>query len=262
VSVKLEYLRQKCSEAQELPRLENTFRQLHLNQWTEQAVRWLPMDAWDACGELEVPDLVGRECYVGVDLASNRDITAAVFLFPLEDRSYAVVPHFWVPRNPTGARQKQDALHYATWLHEGHIIATEGDVTDYGAVENFLVESSKVYQINEVAIDRWNSQNLQTDLKGHGLNVVTFGQGFASMSGPSRELERIVLGRRLRHGRNPVLRWMASNAAADTDAAGNIKPTKERSTGKIDGIVGLLMALGRAMVHETVIFDDQKLIAL
>jgi phage terminase large subunit-like protein len=142
-------------------------------------------------------------------------------------------------------RAKRDNVRYDIWLDEGFIIATEGNVVDYEAVRLMVRELSEVLVIVEIPIDRWNSTGLQTDLSGDGFVVVQFGQGFASMSAPTKELERMLMQRTVRHGGNPVLDWMADNVAVTQDPAGNIKPAKDKSTERIDGIVALIMAIGR-----------------
>jgi len=255
ISLSEDYLVAKCREAQNSPAKENTFRRLHLNQWTEQEVRWLQMAKWDACGELpfEAADLEGRPCYGGLDLASTTDVAAFVLMFPPEDpdEPWAVLPRFWVPRENARVRERRDRVPYTHWASEGFVTMTEGDVIDFDVIRREIVEAGKVYDIREIAIDRWAAPQITTQLMGDGFEMIPFGQGFASMSGPTKELEALVLSGRLAHGANPVLRWMASNVAVEMDAAGNLKPSKRKSTEKIDGIVATVMAAGRAMVSKS-----------
>ena len=245
---KIEYIKKECKRAQQLPGFENTFKRLHLNIWTEQDVRWMKMEKWDACdGAIKESELLGQRCYAGIDLASTTDICALVLLFPLPDGRFATRCNFWIPRENIKERVARDHVPYDVWLREGWIEATEGNVVDYDAIRARVNELGKRYNILEIPIDRWNSTSLQTDLAGDGFSVVQFGQGFASMSAPTKELEKLVLSERILHGGNPVLRWMASNVAVKTDPAGNQKPDKGKSTEKIDGIVALIMAVGRAI---------------
>jgi phage terminase large subunit-like protein len=250
VSVKEDFLREECNAAKESPAAQNTFRRLHLNQWTEQATRWIDIAVWDEnAGEVDAVELLGRPCYAGLDLASTMDVAALVLLFPpIEEleRLYRVLPFFWVPEETAALRSRRDRVQYDTWIRSGAMLATEGNVTDYGVIRQTIRELAEQYELRELAIDRWNSTQLQTELGEDGITVVPFGQGFASMAAPTKELERLTLERRLAHGGHPVLRWMASNVAVKTDPAGNLKPDKSRSTEKIDGIVALVMALGRA----------------
>lgn len=253
VSVKADYLRQKCREAQESPALENSFKNLHLNIWTEQAVRFLPMEKWDSCNQMPISldSMAGKYCYAGLDLSSTTDISALVLLFPPQDDDplYHALPYFWVPDDNIALRAKRDQVDYRTWVHEGLIFTTAGNVVDYDAIRAFINSLHETVEIKEIPIDRWNSTQLQTQLANDGLTVVQFGQGFASMSAPTKELEKLVLSRSLNHSGHKVLRWMASNVAVRQDPAGNLKPDKAKSSEKIDGMVSLIMALGRAMVQ-------------
>lgn len=251
VSISEEYLAAKCREAQESPLKENAFRRLHLNQWTEQAERWLPMGKWDACdAPVDPRALWGRPCYAGLDLATVKDIAALVLLFPDADGFYDVLVEFFAPREGARKRQNTDRVPYLDWARAGHMTLTDGDVTDYDAIRERINELSAHYPIKEIAADPWNSTQLQTQLAGDGFDVVQFRQGFGSMTAPAKELERLLMQGKLRHGGQPVLRWMASNVAAETDAAGNVKPSKKHSSEKIDGIVALVMSLGRAMLRD------------
>ena len=250
-TIKREYLEAECRRAQEIPAYENTFKQLHLNIWTEQAVRWLPMDRWDgAAPRAPLESFHGRPCWAGLDLSTTTDITALVLVFPADDGALDVVPFFWVPAENLKRRVERDRVPYDLWVREGLIRTTEGNVVDYDQIRADINALGERFDLREIAIDRWNATQITTQLAGDGFTMVPFGQGFQSMSAPSKEIERRVLDGSLRHGGNKVLRWMAANAAIRQDPAGNIKPAKDRSTGRIDGIVALAMALGRVMVRE------------
>jgi phage terminase large subunit-like protein len=260
-TVSLEYMQAECEKAQRLPGYENTFKRLLLNIWTEQHSRWLQMATWDACtGAL--PDLRGRECFAGLDLSTTTDLSALVLLFPIDGKLY-VRPFFWVPQDRIRGRVLRDRVPYDVWVRDGLIEATEGAVVDYEAIRKRINDLATQYRIREIAVDRWNATQLATQLQGDGFEVVAFGQGFASMTAPCRELERLLLGGELVHDGNAVLRWMASNVSVQQDAAGNIKPNKAASTERIDGIVALVMALGRYMVtvEERPIEDLSQLVA-
>ncbi|WPC65274.1 terminase TerL endonuclease subunit [Rhodoferax ferrireducens] len=247
VSVQEDYFAAECAKAQAIPAYENTFRRLLLNQWTESDVRWMSMDAWDKCGT-DLPDLTGRDCYAGLDLSTTTDITALVLAFPI-DGTVHLLPFFWVPSEGILKRSKRDRVPYDTWAKQGQIEVTDGTVIDYDVIRKRINELSEIYHIKEIAIDRWNATQLATQLAGDGFDIVAFGQGYASMSGPTKELEKIVLGEQLNHGKNPVLRWMASNVSIEQDAAGNIKASKAKSTERIDGIIASIMALGRVIAN-------------
>jgi len=244
-------MRAMAKKGEQIPALQNTFRRLYLNQWTQQEDRWLDLAAWDAtAGTVTLEDLQGRPCFGGLDLASTTDIAAFVLVFPMDDGAFVVLPHFWIPRDNMHDRINRDRVPYDVWVRQGFITATEGNVIDYAAIRQHIERISEFYNIKEIAFDRWGAVQLTTELGYAGFTVIPFGQGFASMSPPTKELLTLVLSKRLIHGGNPVLRWMADNLVVKQDPAGNIKPDKSKSTEKIDGMVALIMALDRATRHQ------------
>lgn len=248
VTVTEEYLAGECQRALASPAYQNTFRRLYLNQWTQQETRWIDMTAWDGCGGQALPDLAGRACWAGLDLASTTDIAALVLAFPPAEEGEPVwlLPFFWIPAENMVERERRDRVPYSTWVRQGLVTATPGNVIDYGYIRNQVNELAALYDVREVAYDPWNATQLSIELMGDGINMVEMRQGFASLSGPSKELLRLVLSQGVAHGGNAVLRWMADNTAARQDPAGNVKPDKAKSTGRIDGIVASVMAIGRA----------------
>jgi phage terminase large subunit-like protein len=248
-SVKLEYLEQQAAKARESLAYLNTFKRLHLNLWTAQAEKAIDMDAWDACGgPADLEALAGRPCYAGLDLASTSDIAALVLWCPGEgeEETPRVVPRFWVPRDNVEKRVRKDRVPYDVWIERGLITATEGNIVDYDVIRREINALQERVEIREIAYDRWGATQLATQLGGDGFTMVPFGQGFASMAAPTKELLSLVTAGGFAHGGHPVLRWMAGNLAVKQDAAGNLKPDKASSSEKIDGIVALIMALDRA----------------
>ena len=263
VSVSWEYIEHECKRAQESPVYENTFKRLHLNIRTEQDVRWLQMAKWDQCGgDIDPLKLLGRPCFAGLDLASTTDISALVLLFP-EDGN-AVLPFFWIPKDTAHERERRDRVPYLTWAREGLIEMTPGNSTDQEFIEHRIIELRAQYDMKQIAVDRWQAQYIMTNLQKHKIEVVPFGQGYQSMSGPTKELERLVLDGDLNHGGHPVMRWMASNVAVEMDPAGNYKPNKKKSSEKIDGIVALIEALGISMLNEQTesVYSTRGILAL
>ncbi len=250
-SVSTEFLDRECKRAQESPAYENTFKRLYLNLQTESDIRWFSMDNWDACAGI-LPDLAGRECYGGLDLASISDLAALALVFPREEVNggYDVLVRFWCPEESARIRELKDHVPYTQWIREGLITATPGNVIDYDAIRRDINELNERYNIKEIAVDRWNSTQLQTQLMGDGFEIIQFGQGYASMNSPAKELQALILDGKLAHGAHPVLRWMASNVMIEMNPAGDIKPSKLKSSEKIDGIVALVMAIGRAMLRD------------
>ena len=227
------------------------------------------MDRWDACNVAVDPDaLKGRTCYAGLDLASTIDVTALVLVFPPEeeDEKYQVLPFFLLPEETLPQRVRRDAVPYDIWRQQGLLHVTEGNVTHYGFIEKTIEKLGEQYHIREIAFDRWNATQMGQNLSDMGFTVFPFGQGFRDMSPPTKELMRLVLSRQIAHGGHPVLRWMADNIVVETDPAENLKVNKAKSSEKIDGIVALIMALGRAMVHQSStgmsIYDQRDMLIL
>ena len=243
-------VRNACLSARENPAEENIFRQLRLNQWVKQSTRWMQMEKWDACAfPVDEGELLGRECYGGLDLSSSIDITAFVLVFPPRDDTerYVFLPFFWIPEENMVRRVRRDHVPYDVWEKQGFLETTEGDVIHYGFIESFIEDLGKRFHIKEIAFDRWGAVQMVQNLEGLGFTVVPFGQGFKDMSPPTKRLMELVLERNVAHGGHPVLRWMMDNIFVRTDPAGNIKPDKEKSTEKIDGAVAAVMALDRAV---------------
>ena len=250
ITVGIDKVQDACESAKQNPGEENSFRQLRLNQWVKQAIRWMPMDKWDACSFAVDPDsLEGRVCYGGLDLSSTTDITAFVLVFPPLDENdkYAVLPYFWIPEDNISLRVRRDHVPYDLWERKGYLQTTEGNVVHYGYIEKFIEQLGERFNIREIAFDRWGAVQMVQNLEGMEFTVVPFGQGFKDMSPPTKELMKLVLEERIAHGGHPVLRWMMDNIFIRTDPAGNIKPDKEKSTEKIDGAVATVMALDRAI---------------
>lgn len=250
VSLTWQYLREQVEEAKGMPTKQNIVRRLNFCEWTEAESRWIDKDAWSACGTLVDPvALQGKPCYGGLDLASSQDVAALALVFPSDDGSYDVLMRFWVPREGARVRSQRDRVEYERWIESEAMTATEGNVTDYDVIREDIRDLAEQYQVQSIAYDRWGATQLVTQLTEDGAECVPVGQGFASMSAPAKEFERLVVGKQLRHGGDPVLAWMAGNVVTEQDAAGNIKPSKRKSTERIDGIVALVMALSEAMRH-------------
>ena len=250
ITVGIDKVKAACESAQQNPGEENAFRQLRLNQWVKQSVRWMPMDKWDACAfPVSEDDLEGRICYGGLDLSSTTDITAFVLVFPPldEEDKYYILPYFWIPEETLDLRVRRDHVPYDLWERQGTLMTTEGNVVHYGYIEKFIERLGERFNIRETAFDRWGAVQMVQNLEGMGFTVVPFGQGFKDMSPPTKELMKLVLEEKIAHGGHPVLRWMMDNIFIRTDPAGNIKADKEKSTEKIDGAIATIMGLDRAI---------------
>ncbi len=226
------------------------------------------MVEWDKCGEpFDVDVLKGRECYAGLDLSSSIDITAFVLVFPPtdEDDKYYILPFMWIPEETITQRVMRDHVPYDDWLSNGYIKATDGNVIHYEYIEKFIEELGEIYNIKEIAYDRWGAVQMSQNLENKGFTVVPFGQGFTSLSNPTKELLRLVLKHQIAHNGNVPLRWMIDNVVVKKDSAGNIKMDKEKSIERIDGAVALVMALDRALKREgnkDSIYNERGIIVL
>lgn len=189
ITVGIDKVKAACESAKQNPGEENSFRQLRLNQWVKQSVRWMPMDKWDACAfPVSEDDLEGRICYGGLDLSSTTDITAFVLVFPPTDDEdkYWVLPYFWVPEDTLDLRVKRDHVPYDLWERQGFVMTTEGNVIHYGFIEQFIERLGERFNIREIAFDRWGAVQMVQNLEGMSFTVVPFGQGFKDMSPPTK----------------------------------------------------------------------------
>lgn len=251
ITVEIDKVEAACESARQNPAEENSFRQLRLNQWVKQSVRWMPMEKWDACSfPVTAKDLEGRVCYGGLDLSSSTDLTSFVLVFPPEDDDgkYEILPFYWLPEETLDLRVRRDHVPYDIWEKQGFIQTTEGNVIHYSYIEDFIEKLGTVFNIREIAFDRWGAVQMTQNLENMGFTVVPFGQGYKDMSPPTKELFKLTLEGRIAHGGHPVLRWNIDNVTVRTDPAGNIKADKEKSTEKIDGAIATIMALARALV--------------
>ncbi len=272
VSKKLDAMKAEARRARQLPRLVNHFLNYQLNVWTEQAVKWLPIDAlddngrafgWDHCAGPVVwsaleERLRHKRCFGGLDLSSTTDLSALVWWFPVQDGLDVpvVLARFFKPEALIVTHARNDKLPYDRWVREGALAATPGNVIDYAFIQEQIYRDAERFRIAHLgsrnleagqgglAIDRWNATETAVKLQQEGLPVVLFGQGFASMNAPAKDLERLVIDNGFHHGGHPVLRQHARVVAVETSPAGDIKPSKAKSTERIDGIAALCMALG------------------
>jgi len=278
VSVYPHDLRRKAKKAAEMPSALNAFLRKHLDIWTQSETAWLTQELWSGCAfPVDGEGLKGRVCYGGLDLSSNRDVTAWVLVFPPEtdQDKFAVQCRFFIPQDNIEQRVRRDRVNYDVWVREGFMIATPGNRIDLKFVVDQIDQDATNYDLMQIAYDRWGAAQIINELQELGYDeepgddneqilrcLVRFGQGYVSMSPPAKELERLVLGREIRHGGNPVLGWMMSNVIMSEDPAGNIKPDKRKSSERIDGVVALLMALDRAVRHrnEASVYDKRGII--
>ena len=246
VIVQLPDLIKRRDKAIAIPGNENAFKRYRLNLWTEQAARWLSLDLWDKGGKyFSISKLAGRKCYGALDLGRVKDFSAFVLIFPPigKEKKAKVVPFFWIPEKSVADRIAAGQSDFSVWVNEGWITTTPGNSTDFRFIEAEILRIAAEFDLREIEYDPWATGELINNLVEEGIELVPHRQGFASMAGPTDELERLLLAEEIQHGGNPVLRWMAENVVVLVDPAENKKPDKARSGDKIDGIVALIMCL-------------------
>jgi len=262
ISIKGDEFAREFLLAQQNPRLRNSFIRLRLNGRTQSNVAWLPMDLWDSCGTprmehprlgfngrdgrehfIKVLGLDGARCFGGLDLSSNRDLCSFVLYFP---EAVACLLYAWSPRFGAEQRESVEGISYLALADEGWLNLVDGNIQDYDEIRAMVNDLGGRFRIESIGYDRFGGQKLVTELASDGFEIVKVGQGYYSMSSPSKALERMVLGGMLHHGGDPLLRWAAGNVMVSEDPAGNIKPDKAKSSDRIDPITALVMAIGEA----------------
>jgi phage terminase large subunit-like protein len=256
ITSKVETIAREVEKAKNRPSYENTVRRYYLNEWTEQVTRWLSMDAWRKCGGgLTEAQLLGLPCYGGLDLSQKLDLTAFSLVFPPESKNdpVRVLMRYWLPEEIAKEAAKVGRVPYDAWMRDGWITPTPGNVIDYDFVRADINALGERFGIMEIGFDPWSATQMSIKLTEDGYTMVPVRQGTRSLSEPSKDLEaRVVQGPKgLLHGDNPVLTWNASNVAVRSDTNGNIAPDKDKAAGKIDGVVALIIAMSRMIVHET-----------
>ena len=245
ISVRPEVLLPLQAKAMQMPSAANNFKTKHLNEWVNADTAWMDMRAWDACAdpELSEDDFIGQPCFIGLDLASKVDIAAKAKVFEREGRFYVFLSHYLPEAAVEDGRNSQ----YSGWARRGLLTVTPGNVTDFDQIEAELVADASRFQIVEVPFDPFQATQLSAHLLAEGLPMVEMRPTVLNFSEPMKQLEALVLQRRLVHDGDPILSWMISNVVCHRDAKDNIYPRKEREENKIDGVVALIMALGRIM---------------
>jgi phage terminase large subunit-like protein len=244
----LEFIQEECKRAQELPSYENTFRQLYLNQWTEQATRWLQVDRWNACAGVAEEELDGRECYAGLDLGVTGDMSALVLVFPNDLGGVDVVGRFWVPENGRWRREQRNEELYRLWHKQGFLVFTGDEATDHNRIEADILQINERWPIRMLFADRAYATMLLNRLfNDHGMPIKGIPQGPITLNEPMVSLESMILDRKLRHTGHPVLGWNVSNAVAVKNTTGLMHLDKSGETNRIDGMAALVNAIAARM---------------
>ena len=265
ISLKKKYMKIESQKAMDVPSYLNTFKRLHLNMWTDSVSVWIPNSEWMECHqEFDYDSLDGCAAWGGLDLASTRDLSALTLVFKVEDK-FVIMPYIFVPKENAIKRSKIDGVDYLTFIRENDVIATEGDVQDYSFIRKTINDLSKKYRIQSIAYDRWGASQLILDLTNQdGVPMSPLGQGFVSLSAPTKTFEREILAKNVIHPNNKCLNWCMSNVAIQEDASGNLKPAKNKSKEKIDPVVATICAFAEMMTMDSgeSVYDERGLILL
>jgi len=254
--VKLDEMRAAASRAREIPEQQNTFKRLRENIWTQSETRPINPEDWEACGAgYTEADLKGAAGHGGLDLASTQDVAAFALAFPIGGEVHTLY-RFWCPKDTIRKRTHDDGVPYQMWVDQGYMIATEGNAIDFDWVEAEILDLAKKYNIQSIRYDRWQAVQMAQHLEAEGIEMVPVGMGFASLAEPTKEFQRLILAHKLRHTNPPSMRWMIDNLMLETDSAGNVKPSKKKSTEKIDGPVALILALDGVIRTESTEFKS------
>ncbi len=224
----------------------NSFKRYYLNIWTQSKDGWINDEIWDASQwDFDEEILKGYPCFGGLDLSSRSDITAFSLVWQIDDKFYSK-NWFWLPEDKGTQSADKNNIQYLDWVNNEYIEETSGNVIDYDFIIHKMGELRKEYDIRTIAYDNWNSHHIAPKLIDEGFDLVEFRQGFKSMTAPTKEMQAAIESKKFNHFGNPVLRWMAGNAAVKSDPSGNIKLEKDIKTPnkKIDGLITNIMAYG------------------
>lgn len=264
ITIKEDEFAADCKEAAGNPRKENAFKRYSLDLWVGASEAWISADTWAACfEEFTEEELAELDVWGGVDLSRTQDLSALVWLIPVDDLFY-VVERLFMPSDLVREKEKTDKVPYGAWISEGYITATDGNVVDYKYIRAAVKRDAEQFTVAEIGYDPYNAEYLcnQQLREEDGLETIAVAQTMAKMGPPSTAFEALLKQRRIRHRNNPALNWMVGNAVAKEDENKNIRPHKLKSRGRIDGLIALLIALSRAMPAEGAggsFYDDNDL---
>ncbi|MCL6453560.1 MAG: terminase large subunit [Alicyclobacillus sp.] len=249
----MNFLRGELKAALDVPEKMRSFLTKNMNRWVDKRDNgYMPMDKWAACGADAMPDLRGRECYVGVDLSKRIDLTSVAFEFPLDDGRYAVMSHSFLPEDTLAAKRKTDKVPYDLWVQQGWITATDGAVVDYRFIRSYIECQAQEngWIVKEICYDPYNATHFAQELEADGYVMVEIRQGIPTLSGPTKNFRELVLSGRIVHDKNPVLTWAMGNAVEKIDHNENIMLDKDKSTNRIDPVAALINAHTRAVTAQ------------
>ena len=263
----LEKIRKDYEAAKEDPVDLQDFKRFRLNIPINQVSKWIDMDKWDSCaGKFDIEKLKGKVAYGGVDLSSTQDLTAYVLVFPTNDGPWKIIIKSYCPEDIILKKSRQDKVHYDVWAEQGHITPTPGDYVDYAYIQRDIIATNEIYDIREIGFDPWAAAQLAGTLTtDYDISMVEMRQGAITLSAPTKAILKSILSKGIMHDGNPVLRWCVDNVVMISDANENIRPVKDKSTGRIDVFVALIMAWGRAILNDfdkKSVYEERGIMAL
>lgn len=246
VSVSEDFLLARLQDAKNNSRKQSTFQTKHLNIWVGARDAYFNVERWRQCADtsLRLEDMAGKRCYLGLDLASKVDIAALEILFPMGDGDYVRFGRYYLPET---AIENGVNEHYQGWMRDGRLTITDGEIIDFAYIKADILSLCSQFEVIECGYDPFQATMLVTELMSEGVPVVEMRPTVLNFSEPMKTLDGLIRARRIRHDGDPVMTWMVSNVVAKEDAKDNVFPRKDRPENKIDGVVALLMALGRSM---------------
>lgn len=259
---KIEEMRQLATRAKEIPTAEATFRRLYLNQWVNGEIAWMDIKKWKQSDrEFDFEGILGHVCTIGIDLSSKIDLTSVNAEFRLESGQYVMLSHSFMPKNRVLEREKSDRVPYSLWIKQGYITATEGDVVDYEYIKTYIKELNQKYPVHQIGYDPYNATQFATDMEKDGFLMVEVRQGMLTLSEPTKDIEALVLQKRIITNKNPVLTWAVSNAIAKTDANENKMLDKSKARFRIDPAAAMIISHTLARIPETSIDLNEHILS-
>jgi len=263
VSVDANYLQSRLRDAIQTASRQAIFKTKHLNIWVGARNAWMNMQKWPKCPDrAPLSELVGRPCYMSLDLASKIDVAVKCLLFPPYegDTRYHVHMKFYLPEDMVESGSTTNASHYAGWAKQELMTLTPGNTIDFSYIMDDMRDDAETYDVLECVYDPWQATQLATQMLSEGLNMIELANNSKNFSEPMKEIEKLVFTKLLAHGNCPILTWMMSNVVAKLDNKDNIYPVKEFYENKIDGPVALIMAMNRVVVHDDGLIIDSNYI--
>lgn len=262
------YLRGELKAALDVPEKMRNFLTKNMNVWVNAREHgYMDLAKWKLCGVEELPDLENRECYVGIDLSSKLDLTSVGFEFPMDDGSYVVLSHSFMPEGRIQEKINTDKTPYDLWHSQGWITLTDGDVIDYRYIQDYIVAQAEKngWIIKEICYDPYNATQFANEMADEGYEMVEIRQGVKTLSEPTKNFRELVYSQKIIHDNNPVLTWAIGNAVTRQDHNGNIMLDKSKATQRIDPITAVINAHVRAMVNEPKkksVYEDHDILVI